>query len=576
MKLITNLSIRKKLAFTNSIAAILIIAVGATGFYFINQSAQTLDDMYENKLLGISYIAEAETLTAKSNSALFEMLSSNDMSRSQALKNDIRKNQEDLDKVLEKIRKIDLDPTEMDLLNAIEEQVGKTNTLSTKVIQLALNNKNTEAYGIFQQEQSGINTQLTDNLKALSEHSKETAEKSQSLNVANLKTATTIILGLILFALIFGFMVSRFIGKIVSRPLVAMTKYMQLVAEGDLSEESLSIITATKLHKDEIGTLATNVMIMREKLHSLISSVSDSTSNIAASAEELTANSEQTSAGIDDIAQSVMVIAGSTDQQLASVTETSNALSDISARIQETAANTYEAAEVAIKTKEATVNGEKAVAATRTQMYNIEKTVNGLETMVRILQTRSQEIEGFVGAIVNISDQTNLLALNAAIEAARAGEHGRGFAVVADEVRKLAEESQNSAHNITALITQIQDDTNQAVNAMMEGSEQVKYGLTVVDNAGESFNTIAHYVEEITEQVGNISRATQEMADGSQRAVDVMHALSSISQEVTDQSQNISASVEEQSASMQEVAHSSENLAVISEGLQTQIHQFKL
>lgn len=576
MKLITNLSIRKKLAFTNSIAAILIIAVGATGFYFINQSAQTLDDMYENKLLGISYIAEAETLTAKSNSALFEMLSSNDMSRSQSLKNDIRKNQEDLDKVLEKIRKIDLDPTEMDLLNAIEEQVGKTNTLSTKVIQLALNNKNTEAYGIFQQEQSGINTQLTDNLKALSEHSKETAEKSQSLNVANLKTATTIILGLILFALIFGFMVSRFIGKIVSRPLVAMTKYMQLVAEGDLSEESLSIITATKLHKDEIGTLATNVMIMREKLHSLISSVSDSTSNIAASAEELTANSEQTSAGIDDIAQSVMVIAGSTDQQLASVTETSNALSDISARIQETAANTYEAAEVAIKTKEATVNGEKAVAATRTQMYNIEKTVNGLETMVRILQTRSQEIEGFVGAIVNISDQTNLLALNAAIEAARAGEHGRGFAVVADEVRKLAEESQNSAHNITALITQIQDDTNQAVNAMVEGSEQVKYGLTVVDNAGESFNTIAQYVEEITEQVGNISRATQEMADGSQRAVDVMHALSSISQEVTDQSQNISASVEEQSASMQEVAHSSENLAVISEGLQTQIHQFKL
>lgn len=576
MNWIANMRVRKKMVLMNIIAAAFILLVGATGFFFFNLSNVKMADMYEIQYMASSHIQHSEVLVTRNAAALFELMATQDVGRKHALKNEIRVTTDQLDVELSKLSKLPLDKVSKDKIKLLTEALSEAKRTEMDIIMLSQNEKNMEAYQMYQQTLGPLMKGAFTYIDQLSEQRKLTAANVQKDNLKDASVATTIILVITLSALAIGFIVSKVIADMVDKPLIVMTEYMKIVAEGDLSEQSMEILKKAKINKDEIGLLASSVILMRERLHDLILNVSESTDNIAASAEELTANSEQTSAGIEDIADSVLNIAENTDKQMTSVSRSSDALSDISARIQETAANAHETAEVAHKTREATAIGEKAVAAAKDQMNNIEQTVIGLEQMVRVLQARSQEIEGFVGAIVGISQQTNLLALNAAIEAARAGEHGRGFAVVADEVRKLAEDSQNAAKNITELIVQIQSDTASAVSAMVSGSEQVKVGLNVVENAGDAFVTIAHFVENITDQISNVSSATQEMADNSQHAVDAMHELSMISQAVTDQSQSISASVEEQSASMQEIAHASESLAEISETLQNQISNFKL
>ena len=152
------------------------------------------------------------------------------------------------------------------------------------------------------------------------------------------------------------------------------------------------------------------------------------------------------------------------------------------------------------------------------------------------------------------------MALNAAIEAARAGEQGKGFAVVADEVRTLAESSKESTAKISALIRQIQNDTDNAVLAMDEGTTQVRIGREVVDKAGQSFEDISKLVQEITKQIQEVATASESIADGSQQVVSSMDKVDEISKNVSGQSQTINSSVEEQTAAMHEIANSSEVL----------------
>ena len=168
------------------------------------------------------------------------------------------------------------------------------------------------------------------------------------------------------------------------------------------------------------------------------------------------------------------------------------------------------------------------------------------------------------------------MALNAAIEAARAGEHGRGFSVVADEVRKLAEDSQIATSKISELTHQIQLQTQNAVEEMALGNQQVKRGLSVVDEAGLAFSNIAVQVKNISSQIDKIADGTKSIYDGSDVLVKSMRRAEQISDDVAGQTQNISANVEESNATLETLANSSEKLAVIAQNLKKEIQKFKL
>jgi methyl-accepting chemotaxis protein len=577
MTWIKNLKVRLKLLCMSITFAVFLVAIGGTGFYYLKSSNDKINTMYNDRLLTITNLEECKVLNNAINADLFQLMLSPDTSTTTTLSEQIIQKKDLFHKKLTAYEKSPaIDTYEKKILKEIQQNFETNETMLGNVVSMAVINQKDQAYQLFVNSMAPVSDEITKAFENLTQYNTKESSKLNTQNKKDYTVANFIIWGVILLALAIGVIISRIITGSIVGPLKSMSAYIEKIAQGDLSLKTYNESNKIKLNKDEMGKLGNDIKEMREKLSVIFMKVAASTEHVAASSQELTANAEQSSTGVEEIANAVTIIAQGAEKQLQTVVETSEIINQISESIKETANNTNTTVMVVNKTMDATVDGEKAIETTRNQMNNIEKTVIGLDSLVRKLGERSTEIGQIVDTISGISQQTNLLALNAAIEAARAGEHGKGFAVVADEVRKLAEESQEAAKRISGLITQIQGDTDQAVNAMQEGTSQVKIGMDVVDKAGKSFEVIFAFVQQITKQINEISGAAQKIADGSQTAVHSINQLDIISKEVTDQTQNISASIEEQSASMQEIAGSSENLSQIAEELMLEASKFSL
>ncbi|WP_407649417.1 methyl-accepting chemotaxis protein [Brevibacillus composti] len=199
-----------------------------------------------------------------------------------------------------------------------------------------------------------------------------------------------------------------------------------------------------------------------------------------------------------------------------------------------------------------------------------------MEKVIQVLGQKSEQIGNVISLITNIAAQTNLLALNAAIEAARAGEHGRGFAVVADEVRKLAEESSRAGGQVHDLILDIQLEVGKTVEAMERNGHAIGQGLNLVNQAGKAFEEITSGVDQVSEQIQTISAAIQEMNASTDTLLHTAYHAEQATRESEAHAQNVAASAEEQHASMEEISSAAETLAKMAENLQSVVNRFKL
>ncbi len=244
--------------------------------------------------------------------------------------------------------------------------------------------------------------------------------------------------------------------------------------------------------------------------------------------------------------------------------------------VNQVAATAEQVASASHETRKAAEHGGSAVRETTAAMAEITLVVGQASDTVEELGKLGEKIGAVVETIDDIAEQTNLLALNAAIEAARAGEHGRGFAVVADEVRKLAERSSRETKQIADLIQQVQAGTKHAVTAMQAGAAKVEQGSQKASLAGQALEAILIAVEHTVRQAGEIATASQELAAGARRVTDAMTSISAIVEEntaateqmsaqsgqVAQAIQSIAAVAEEQSASTEEVSASAEEMSV--------------
>lgn len=374
----------------------------------------------------------------------------------------------------------------------------------------------------------------------------------------------------ILVVLVIAGIVITWLARRIVRPIKIFGQVAQRIAGGDISQAKLGIIS-----NDEIGQLSRSLEEMTENLRRLIRKITQATDQVAASSEELTASAEQSTQAANQVAQAIAAVAGGAEEQMKAVNDTASVVKQMSASIQRIETNVKIVTNAAAESADRAQGGSEKVEKAVKQMGNIEKTVARSAQIITTLGERSKEIGQIVDTIAGIAGQTNLLALNAAIEAARAGEQGRGFAVVAEEVRKLAEQSQEAAKQIAGLISEIQSNTDSAVLAMTDGTQEVRAGADVVNEAGCTFQRIYKSICEVSDQMKELSDSVNNMAISSQQVVASVLAIEAISKEVDMQSQTVSAATEEQTATMEEVTAASQALAEMAAELSQSVSIFK-
>lgn len=393
-----------------------------------------------------------------------------------------------------------------------------------------------------------------------------TSEAYQEVHQVLLTNGLVFLVALVLlvFSIILAFNMK------IGRPLARLVNGAEQFAKGDLS---LRIDVASD---DEIGILARNLNKMADHLRNVITQVMQLSEQVAASAQQLTAQAEQSSQATNEVATSINEVSQGTDKQVNSLNNAVHLVEQTSVGARQVAANANIAATTSQQTSQMAAAGSESVRQAILQINNVQETITNSAEVVAKLGDRSKEIGQILDTISQIANQTNLLALNAAIEAARAGEQGRGFAVVADEVRKLAEQSQGAAKKIAVLIQGIQDETATAVLAMARGTEEVQIGTQVVHDTENVFQDISVLINQTAEQIKEISEESQQMAQNSQTIAGLVHEMNGISQNNSGQAQSVSAVTEEQAAAMEEIARASMTLTCKAQELHEVVNKFKV
>lgn len=375
----------------------------------------------------------------------------------------------------------------------------------------------------------------------VSEHIKdgETAFRNET---SAFKRSFALMITIICLSVVAAFLLGIFIARSVAGPLKIVFDAMTNLAAGNLS------VRCTVDSRDEMGQLAAEVNIMADKLNQTIANVAQSGIEVASAANQLHATSEQIATGTEEVAAQTQTVATASDEMAATT-------SDI-------ARSCHMAADNAERVNQAAMTSSEIVQHTITVMNQISARVKESAQKVESLGSRSEEIGEIVGTIEDIADQTNLLALNAAIEAARAGEQGRGFAVVADEVRALAERTTSATRQIAETIKTIQQETRGAVQAMVEGVKEVEIGTSEASRSGQALESILDQIGSLSTQVNQIATAAEEQ--------------NATTGEITNNIQQIASVVQLTANGSQESSSAAAELARLAEDLRTQVQQFKL
>lgn len=379
-------------------------------------------------------------------------------------------------------------------------------------------------------------------LDKMIEHQTKEVERVGKEAHHNAAQSKLIISALLLIATVLAVVLSVLIIRSITKPVAELVIANEKLAGGDLT---VSIFTRGQ---DEIGQLADSSRRMVENLRELISRVADTSGQIASASNQLRSTAEQIATAAEEVASQTSTVATASEEMAATS-------GDI-------AQNCSMAAESSRQSSESASHGGAVVQDTIAGMVKIAERVKNSAQTVENLGARSEQIGQIIGTIEDIADQTNLLALNAAIEAARAGEQGRGFAVVADEVRALAERTSRATREIGEMIKGIQSETKAAVRVMEEGVSEVEKGAMSSEQSGKALDLILQQIGEVSMQINQIATAAEEQT--------------ATTSEITMNVQQVTEVVHQTARGANETAAAAAQLNNNAEELQQLVRRFKL
>jgi methyl-accepting chemotaxis protein len=521
------LNIRTKLLGSFLIIVALLVVISWMSINKMGAMGTSSVNMRDNSLPGLVNAEDIQTYLYKLRGDLLKILLETNETENDKLQKAIQDDQANLAETVKAYEMLPIEAEEKSLLMVMKQSIDAYQAKIPDIVTLALKNDNETGYKLSV-------AALPDLQKALdiADQAVVSAIKEANVSIQTILSeyasgrSSIIIFGIlaVIIAIVLALIISQGFVSSVSKLLLLMVK----MAGGDL-RENVHIKS-----RDEFGKLAEAVNDMIASLRKLIGGTIESAQSVAAASQEISATTEEIASG---------------SQSQAQAAQTMNELTqELAKAIDEVAKNAEQVSELSTQTKLGAEEGGKAVRESSLGM-------NKLSEKMGLLEQDSQKIGEIIEVIDEIAEQTNLLALNAAIEAARAGEQGRGFAVVADEVRKLAERSGEATKQIAHIIRGMQQNTVLSVQAVSEAS-------TLSDKTGVLIEGIVSRVNETTQQISGIAAACEEQA--------------AQSNEVLRSIESIAAASEESAAAAEETAASSQMLAKLADELNESVSAFKL
>ena len=570
MHLFKNIKVRNKLAIVIIISMLIPLTIASLSYFQTSRMVKDMETIYKEKFIPNDWLSNAIAVNLRIDSILVEMMATEDVQLKESLYAELNAGVEKVLSDLETYEGMDLTDEERQIMADFYAAADQLTLNQDDVIRLAMEGENDAAYQLFMETVQGSRDDLIGALETLRNYNIEQTEdiNTASIEEADAATRNNIIINLIalLVLLIVGMTISRSITK----PLAQLREQLSLVQQGDFTAQG------TYESKDELGQLTAAFNNTTQTLKNVLLHVKASSDQVDETSQELMASVEQSTSATEHVVASIQEISAGSDQTKYRLEENSSVMQRVSAGINQIHQIISEVEQLANAAYQEADQGTAIVSENVEQMQHIKRSINQSNEVIHLLAKQVGEVDNILKVIDSISQQTNLLALNAAIEAARAGEHGKGFAVVADEVRKLAEQSLQSTKSIADILDNIKKDTKHSVEIMDVVKHEADDGLAATMNTSTKFQDIlvntrevAPYMEKASATVDNIITEFENFSHNADTILNI--AVSN-----AENSELVTAASEQQAASMEEMSRSSCDLAEVASELNQIVHKFKL
>ena len=450
----------------------------------------------------------------------------------------------------------------------IERSIAWRELVEKEIFPRVERNNLSKAQAIAMQKVVPESVELSESFKQMAQKREQSTKQAGQdvINKGSQATLISIILSIIIVVL--SVLISIVTANAITKPIKAVTKRMKQIVDGDIHQEPLAVKS-----KDEVGQLTISINSVNENLKTIFKNLGEVAGTVNAHGEELSHSALEVKTGMEQVSATMQELAAGAEVQATSAGDISETMRDLITKIEEANENGEKVQSSSSAVLSLTHKGSELMETSSQQMSKIDRIVQDAVTKMDSLDKQSQEITNLVSVINGIANQTNLLALNAAIEAARAGEHGKGFAVVADEVRKLAEQVGVSVKEITDIVEKMQQETNEVANSLCGSYAEVEKGTKDIQATVETFGEIQQSVNQMVNNFQVINTNLETISSNTVELNTAIAEIASITEEASAGIEQTSASSQLVSNSMEEVVGSSEELAKLAETLNSMVNQ---